>query len=99
MTKPQKCPGLSVVRGRLTFTGCTGLQYDLTTEPALSTFDASKEMRVHPETMLRQVRAGELYPVIYVNQRTILIYRCAITDFYLRNTCGASHLMKKGRAA
>lgn len=92
MKRPDKCPGLKKRLGKLVFADCLGNEHDLAAEPLLNTFEASKEMRCHPDTMLRKVREGDIYPVVYINERVIQIYRCALTDFRLRRTMGFSEV-------
>lgn len=89
---PDTCPGLVCKNGQLIFVDCLRNEHTLADEPLLSTFEASKELRCHPETMLRSVRMREIYPVLYVNSRVIQIYRCAITDFRIRRTVGFSEV-------
>lgn len=91
---PDACKGLFAKNQRLHFRDSLGGEHDLTNEPLLNTFEASKELRCHPETLLRKVRAAEIYPVVFVNTRVLQIYRCAMSDYRYRMTVGAGRIQK-----
>jgi len=79
------CPGLKITTNAgVSFTDSLGRVHDLEREKVLRPKQAAATLQYHEKTVLRLIRAGDLYPVFRRNARVILIFDCALTDWRAR---------------
>lgn len=82
------CPGLKVTANAgVFFTDSLGRVHDLERSRTVSPKEAAADSRLcgaPVAEVLRMIRAGELYPVMKRNERVILIFECALTDWRAR---------------
>ena len=90
MNNLKTCPGLDCSARGIFWRNSLGQECDLSKEGRFAAGEVALLMNRSAEWVLRQVRAGELYPVITHNQRSVEIYGCAVADYYARHTQGAS---------
>lgn len=84
MNTPLQCPGLDIGPAGVLFVDSIGRTHDLETDRRYSPGEAAISMKRSPEWVLREIRARNLYPVIYHNERSVELYDCAIKDYYAR---------------
>jgi len=82
---PTQCPGLISTPIGCYFKDSSGRIHDLSTDPLHWPGEAAQILNMASETVLRKVRSGQLYPVVYYNKRRLKIFACAIKDWDLRN--------------
>lgn len=82
------CPGMKITRNAgISFTDHVGRVHDLEKQIKLGPKEAARDPRMLGSThieILALIRRGELYPVFKRNDRVILIFDCALTDWQAR---------------
>lgn len=81
------CPRLSTGRGPALFTDVHGQMHDLLREKTLRCKEAAADVRlggVSAWQVRRMIQTGELFPVLRINARRLLVYDCALTDWRAR---------------
>lgn len=68
-----------------------GQEFDLAREAKHVPSEVATKMRRSTEWVLRQIRAGALYPIVVHNGRFVEVYECAIADYYHRHTQGGGN--------
>lgn len=91
---PRACPGLTVTAAGVRWCDSLGREFDLLSEPRLSPGATALKMNRSAEWVLRQVRAGQLYPHVYFNERTVEIWACAIDDYLIRAIAKDNHVSR-----
>ena len=92
------CPGLHCSLAGITWHDSLGRPHDLTREARSTPSEIALKMRRSTEWVLREIRAGRLYPVVRHNLRYIEVYHCAIDDYYIRMTAAHNAAAAKGSA-
>jgi hypothetical protein len=87
---PKSCPGLSCDERGARWRNSIGQEFDLATEKLLSVGEVALATRRSTEWVLRKIREGELYPVVFHNARLVEVYACAVTDLRVRHIGGGS---------
>ena len=67
-----------------------GREHDLSREPKSTPGEVATAMRRSTAWVLREIRMGNLFPIVRHNLRFIEVYECGLADYYLRHTVGAS---------
>lgn len=86
---PKKCEGLTCTERGIFWRNSLSQEFNLAHEARVTPGEAAIKMKRSTEWVLRRIRDGALYPVVYLNPRCVEIYACGITDYYTRHTQGA----------
>lgn len=81
------CPGLSISPQGVRWVDSLGAEHDLMREERMSPGELALVAKRSPEWILRLIRAGELYPVLRINPRTLEVWRCSYDDYLVRSLC------------
>ena len=101
MTRPRFTPGIQPcksVEGDV-YVNSVGKRIPLKAERRLTPKEAGADRRLNMSTDLvrRLISRGELYPVLKRNSRVLLIFECALDDYWMRQVSrnsGNSRWMK-----
>jgi len=83
----EHCPGLEVGATGIRFVDKLGRTHDLEREPTLRPKQAAADPRMgglSADEVRALVAVGDLYPVMRLNRRVILIFDCALTHWRAR---------------
>lgn len=76
--------------GALTWINSRGEVIDLATAKVITIGECAQRMRRSTEWVLRKIRAGELYPVLRHNARSVEVFEPAISDWLDRASATAA---------
>lgn len=82
---PSTCPGLSISPHGVRWVDSLGCEHDLLRSERMSPGELAIIAKRSPEWILRLIRAGELYPVLRINPRTLEVWRCSYDDYLVRS--------------